>query len=101
MFPCAGGLENFHPSSESRRRRRKWDPVLGRLTELPYHWIGAPGCGLEANLMTFLCKKKFVEMKSKTVKTGCNLVECMLKKYCHASDGDHDYGDDDDDNDDL
>jgi hypothetical protein len=46
LIPCGGGLENFHRSPPSRRRRRKGNPVPGVRTGPPCSWgiqIWGPG----------------------------------------------------------
>jgi hypothetical protein len=37
-FPCGGGLELLHHSPASLKRRRKWNPVPGGITGLPFSW---------------------------------------------------------------
>jgi hypothetical protein len=36
--PCGGGLEYFHSSPATHRRRRKRNPVPGVITAPPCHW---------------------------------------------------------------
>jgi hypothetical protein len=66
LSPCRGGLEYFHRSSASLRRRRKGNPVPGR-----YSWATLSpgdirqgpehlGWGLDARLTTLLCKQIIV-----------------------------------------
>jgi hypothetical protein len=66
MALISAGLKYLHHIPESRRRRLKGNPLPKGITGPPCHWRalierrGPPGQGLNASLMTLLCKKGIV-----------------------------------------
>jgi hypothetical protein len=85
FFQCGGGLEYFHGSSASRRRRRKWFPVRGGIIGSPLSLEDMrkvtcpPGWGLGARLTTLL-RKYIIAAKSKGVKAGQSTLAESSKK---------------------